>query len=218
MLARKAHNHFWRTESTAAVVRNIPPPFIPAQRHKINPAGKKRAVSPRPVRVPGAPWPGVGPGRAAGALHTELLAFNTDSARMALFASKRFAKTRACHHNFPHLKGNKRTFLEGLPVEEKTNLGYTHFPSHRPLFSCIIFRPWENISGALEMFAEKIVFSEACSFLEKRVTRPPLIQNFGGEIRSTFYISSLFFPPTTFLQHPDFTTRLLHGNILESRG
>lgn len=35
-----------------------------------------------------------------------LLSQHGDPSRMALFTSKRFAKTRACHDNFQHLKGN----------------------------------------------------------------------------------------------------------------
>lgn len=109
MLVRKAHDHFWRTERNTATARNTFPSSPPSRRDKIIPAGKTGAAGPRPGASRCASWPIVVSGRAA-AVRAELLAFHRETSRMALFTSKRFAKTRACHDNFPHLKGNIRSY------------------------------------------------------------------------------------------------------------
>ena len=70
-------------------------------------------------------WPIVVWGRIAG-VQAELLSFHRDTSRMALFTSKRFAKTRACHDNFPHLKGNIRLFFG---FQWKHNVEESHFPA-----------------------------------------------------------------------------------------
>lgn len=41
-----------------------------------------------------------------------LSSFHRETSRMALFTSKRFAKTRACHDYFPQLKGNIHSYSD----------------------------------------------------------------------------------------------------------
>lgn len=109
MLVWKAHDQFWRTERNTVTARNTFPSLLLSRRHKTTSAGEKWAVCPRLADSRCVLWPIVVSGRIAG-VQAELLSFHRDTSRMALFTSKRFAKTRACHDNFPHLKGNIRSY------------------------------------------------------------------------------------------------------------
>lgn len=70
-------------------------------------------------------------GRIAG-VQAELLSFHRGTSRMALFTSKRFAKPRACHDNFPHLKGNIRSFFW---FQQKHDVEVSYFPAVDLYFS-----------------------------------------------------------------------------------
>lgn len=100
------------------------------------------------------------------AYRAELLSFRRDTSRMALFTSKRFAKTRACHDNFPHLKGNIR-YLFGF--RQKHDVEVSHFPS-----SDLYFRSWKGLErdfGALRCSRWKL-FSVSASLVEKETHTP----------------------------------------------
>lgn len=93
-------------------------------------------------------WPIVVSGRIAG-VQAELLSFRRDTSRMALFPSKRFAKTRACHDNFPHLKGNIRSF-SGSSRNTKSKC-HIFLP---PTFISLLEKAFGWISGRWDVLSE----------------------------------------------------------------
>lgn len=181
MLVWKAHDHFWRTERNTVAARNTFSSFLSSQRYKIILAGKMWAVCPRPDDSRCILWPIVVSGRIAG-VQAELLSFHRDTSRMALFTSKRFAKTRACHDNFPHLKGNIRSISgSSRNIMSKCQI---FLPS---TFIFLHERALGEISGRWDVHSENC-FQLQLVWWRKRHT-PPLIQNFVAEIWGTFYIS-----------------------------
>lgn len=83
--------------------------------------GKGSAVSPRRPVGSSELRPVVASGRGACRINGAAL-FHGDTSRMALFTSKRFAETRACHDRFPDLKGNIRPCFYLSQLQHKSNI------------------------------------------------------------------------------------------------
>lgn len=98
----------------------------------------------------GVLWPIVVSGRISG-VQAELRSLRRDTSRMALFTSKWFAKTRACHDNFPHLKGNIHIYSRFII----NNAERLYFPA-TDLYFPLMKRP-RKIFRSVEILVVKIV-------------------------------------------------------------
>lgn len=184
VLLRKAHNHFWRTERNTAAGRSTFPSFVAFRRDKITLTGKLRAVNPRLDDTRCVLWPVVVSGRIA-CVQAELLAFHRDTSRMALFTSKRFAKTRACHDNFPHLKGNIRSFSTSSEIIMSKSHIFL-----QPTFISLHEKALGGTFRGAEMFVVKM-FSVITSLVEKESHTP-----FNSKVCGSNFSRFLCFAPS----------------------
>lgn len=181
MLARKAHEYFWRTERIPAAAHNTFSSPPPPRRFTFASAGKMRAVNYRLDGGRRAVRPLHRPGRVAGVRAEPLCSRGTS--RMALFASKRFDPRLSSR--FPKFKGQYALFFSVSRRKIMSTQGHVFQP---PTFVSPHEEALGEIPGRLDVWNEVFEFSSS-SFHERKTHTP-----FDSKLcKGGFYVT--FFPP-----------------------